>query len=135
MAMLNTARCACSRISITVSGEPAYHAVCHCTDCKRRTGSAFGVSFYFKPAQVVRQAGTTSIYAFHNQRQDNDQERHFCPTCGTTLFWYTSTLPDLVGIAGGCFGEEFPGEPRASYAHSKKLPWVGLPETWKMVHE
>ena len=133
--MSSTARCACSHISITLSGERAYHVVCHCTDCKRRTGSAFGLSLYFKRTQIVEQAGATRVYAFHNQRQDNDQERHFCPICGTTLFWYTSTLPDLVGISGGCFGEESFGEPRASYTHSKKLPWVGLPETCKAVDE
>lgn len=130
-----TARCACSRISITLRGERAYHVVCHCTDCKRRTGSAFGLSLYFRRNQVVEQAGETSVYAFHNQSQDNDQERHFCPACGTTLFWYTSTLPEIVGIAGGCFGEEPLGEPRASYTHSKKLSWVGLPETCKAVDE
>ena len=124
--MPNTAHCACSRISITVSGEPAYHVVCHCTDCKRRTGSAFGLSQYYRPAQVVEQAGTTNIYAFHNQRRGNDQERHFCAKCGTTLFWYTSARPHLIGIAAGCFPDESFGVPTISGTSSKKLPWVEL---------
>ena len=129
--MSMTARCACSNTSITVSGEPTYHGVCHCTNCKQRTGSAFGISTYFKRAEVSGQIGTTSVYAFHNQRQNHNQERHFCPTCGTTLFWYVSSLPELIGIAGGCFGEEYPGEPQASFTHCKKLPWVELPASWK----
>ena len=129
------ARCACARTSITVAGDPRFHAVCHCTNCKRRTGSAFGVSAYYQRAAIIEQVGATSVYALHNAHRKEDQERHFCPTCGTTLFWTTSTAPELVGIAAGCFGEEQPGVPRATFTHAKKLPWVGLPETWKVVQD
>jgi hypothetical protein len=134
-AMTRTARCACGSTSITVSGEPEIYGVCHCTNCKQRTGSAFGISSYFKRAEVIEQAGRTNVYAFHHLAQDHDQERHFCCACGTTLFWYVSALPELVGVAGGCFGEVALGEPRMSVTHSKKLPWVELPPSWRVVHE
>lgn len=42
--MVRTATCCCGQTSIEVSGEPVFHCVCHCDNCKRRTGSAFGVS-------------------------------------------------------------------------------------------
>jgi hypothetical protein len=129
--MSNTARCACGASSITVSGDPQIQGVCHCTNCKQRTGSAFGISCYFRKADIVERMGQTHIYAFHNAAQDHDQERHFCPTCGTTLFWFISALPELIGIAAGCFGEHPPAEPGMSVTHSKKYAWVTLPEHWR----
>jgi hypothetical protein len=128
---LYTARCACGACSITVSGAPAMHGVCHCTNCKQRTGSAFGISIYFPRSAVQAQHGTTRVYAFHHAAQNHDQARHFCERCGTTLFWTLTALPDLIGIAGGCFGESQPGAPDYSVSHAKKLPWLALPTAWQ----
>jgi len=36
------ALCCCGACSIEVEGDPAINAICHCANCKRRTGSAFG---------------------------------------------------------------------------------------------
>ncbi|MFN9678591.1 MAG: GFA family protein [Betaproteobacteria bacterium] len=133
--MPRTAKCACGATSITVSGEPSIYGVCHCDNCKRRTGSAFGISSYFKKMDVLSQEGKTNVYAFHHTAQGNDQERHFCPNCGTTLFWYNSGLPQDIGIAAGCFVGELPGEPQLSVTHAKRYQWVSLPEFWRKVAE
>ena len=131
-AMQRTATCACGQTSITLDAEPQMHGLCHCTNCKRRTGSAFGISAYFPRTSVTGQSGRTSIYAFHHEAQAHDQERHFCPACGTTLFWYISTLPALVGVAGGCFADGGLPEPTYSVTHRKKEPWLTLPGEWKV---
>ena len=106
--------------------------VCYCTNCKRRTGSAFGISAYFDREAVVRQDGVTSVYAFHHSGQDHDRRRHFCSQCGTTLYWYISTLPDKIGIAGGCFAEQGLEEPTYSVADRKREPWVTVPPSWNV---
>ncbi|WP_374358396.1 GFA family protein [Chitinimonas sp.] len=113
-----------------MSGQPRMNGVCHCQNCQRRTGSAFGRSMYFPKASVVEISGETLVYAFHHQAQNHDQRRHFCARCGTTLFWYVSTLPELIGIAGGCFaGEDLPA-PDYSVSHANKAAWLQLPEGW-----
>ena len=128
-----TAVCACGQASITVGGEPAMQGACHCTNCKRRTGSAFGISSYFPRSAVVAIAGETCVYAFHHEKKAHDQRRHFCSRCGTTLYWYISSLPALIGVAGGCFaGQDLPA-PGHSACHQQKEPWVGLPPEWKTV--
>lgn len=45
--VIRTATCCCWQASIGVEGEPKIHLVCHCNNCKKRTGSAFGISAYF----------------------------------------------------------------------------------------
>ena len=127
-----TATCACGNASITLNAPPTMHGVCHCTNCKRRTGSAFGISAYFDKAAVVACQGETMIYAFHHEAQNHDQERHFCARCGTTLFWFLSVLPDKIGVAGGCFGEEASPDPNMSVSHRMKKPWVVLPGEWSV---
>ena len=127
--MTRIAQCTCGSASISVTGEPRMHAICHCTDCKRRTGSAFGISTYFLRSNVVETTGEMLVYAVH--RRDDDQESHFCKKCGTTLFWYTAARPHLIGIPGGCFPDESLGEPTISAKTSEKLAWVGLPDSWK----
>ena len=130
--MTRIAHCACGLSSISVKGEPRLHAVCHCTNCKRRTGSAFGVSAYFLRSDVIETRGEQSVYAFHHA--DNyDEERHFCSTCGTTLCWHSSVRPHLIGIAAGCFPDDSFGMPTISATSSKKLPWVELPSSCRLV--
>ena len=131
--MNRIAHCACGSASISVSGEPRMRCVCHCTNCKRRTGSAFGVSAYFLRSDVGEATGEMLVYAFHHAAENHDQERHFCKRCGTTLFWYASNRPHLIGIAGGCFPDETLGEPTVSFTSSKKLAWVVLPSSWKVL--
>jgi hypothetical protein len=127
-----TATCACGSVSITVSGAPRLHVVCHCSNCKRRTGSAFGVSAYFDRTAVMAVVGEMKVYAFRHDAQRHDQERHFCQRCGTTLFWFISTWPDKIGIAAGCFGEQPLPEPRVSVADAQRKAWVTLPSSWKV---
>jgi len=128
--MQRTATCACGDASITVGSDPEIHAVCHCTNCKRRTGSAFGISAYFPKASVTAKRGDTTVYAFHHAAKGHDQQRHFCSRCGTTLFWYISALPGLIGIAGGCFADEGLPEPTLSLTHHEMEDWLTVPETW-----
>ena len=130
-----TATCACGQASITVSSLPSMHGVCHCSNCKRRTGSAFGVSAYFEQDAVVAQIGETKTYAFHHAAQNHDQEHHFCPKCGTTLFWFVSAAPGKIGIAGGCFADGGLPEPTYSVTDRKREPWLSLPPQWKVYAE
>ncbi|MBV8665367.1 MAG: GFA family protein [Burkholderiaceae bacterium] len=110
---------------------PTTQGICHCTNCKRRTGSAFGISAYFPKAAVIEMTGETKVYRLNHLKQ----ERHFCPTCGTTLFWFTSAAAESIGIAGGCFADEGLPEPAYSVTDRKRWPWVSLPERWKVFPE
>lgn len=130
--MERLAKCACGSVSLKVSGEPVAHSVCHCNNCKKRTGSAFGVGAYFPKQAVTDIEGETRIYAFHNAARNEDQERHFCVKCGTTICWYISSMPQIIGIAGGCFADDPLSEPNITASHSKKWEWVTIPSEWRV---
>ena len=129
--MTLVARCACGASSVALSGSPKFNCVCHCTNCKRRTGSAFGVSNYFRTADLGETSGELAVYSFRHPEDNYDEKRYFCRQCGSTLYWLSSNRPQFVGVAGGCLPEESQPSPSASYSTSKKLPWVTLPDQCK----
>jgi len=78
--MTRIARCCCGALRADVTGEPPRVAICHCTECQRRTGSAFGAVAFF-PKEQVRVEGPSKVYV---RRSDSGRkvEFHFCPDCG-----------------------------------------------------
>ena len=121
-----TARCCCRKCSITVEGEPTLNGLCHCTSCKRRTGSAFGWSAYFPDDKVVSTTGAFHVYAKEGEAGYN---RYFCARCGTTLYWKSfAFLPDDTGVAGGCFVDDPLPEPKLSATEGGRCVWLSLPD-------
>jgi hypothetical protein len=121
------ARCCCGACTIEVKGEPLLNAICHCSSCKQRTGTAFGWSVYFADADVVATTGKTNVYAKDGPA---GYRRHFCANCGTTLWWKSfGFMPDDTGIAGGCFAGDALPQPNISATDGGRCAWVDLPET------
>ncbi|MEM7426233.1 MAG: GFA family protein [Pseudomonadota bacterium] len=126
--MVRLATCCCKALGLNVEGDPVLNGICHCDDCKQRTGSAFGWSAYFNDDQIAHRHGNPGTY-------DVDivpaQQRYFCLSCGTTLFWKSGSFPGLTGVAGGCFVDNPLPEPTATYRDAKRCAWVSLPKTWR----
>lgn len=129
--MQRTAICCCGQTSIQVEGDPTIHLVCHCDNCKKRTGSAFGISAYFTDTQIRGKCGTTEIYKIDTT--ETKQERYFCRFCGTTLYWKIyrfSGIPNpasFIGIAGGCFVDNPLPAPTLTANNNGKYSWLELP--------
>ena len=131
MTNTRTAKCCCGVCSVTVEGEPALNAICHCSSCKKRTGSAFGCSVYFPDAAITAITGKLDVY---EKSGDAGYRRHFCARCGTTLYWKSfGFLPDHTGIAGGCFADDPLPPPNISSSESGRCAWLTLPPDWLTV--
>mgnify|MGYP003299518019 FL=1 len=44
MAQQYTGKCQCGAVNYTLLSSPKTTHACHCFDCQKRTGSAFGIS-------------------------------------------------------------------------------------------
>ena len=127
---MSTGRCCCGATSITVSGKPSLVATCHCDDCRRRTGSAFGWSAYFPVGQVDGPKGELGEY---RPAVDAPQVRWFCRTCGTTVAWRTGRFPGQVGVAAGLFVEDPLPSPNIANRSSACVHWLSLPGVWRHI--
>jgi hypothetical protein len=84
----------------------------------------FGVGAYFKKERV-RSEGPDKIYVRDGQ-EGRKLRNHFCPTCGTTVFWEADLRPELIGVAVGAFREsDFPRPTRSVWEESKH-DWVAF---------
>ena len=70
-----TGSCSCGQVRFSLRGDPLRVGLCHCTDCRQESGSAF--TFYgVWPAGAFSSQGETASF----------RGRAFCPTCGSRLF-------------------------------------------------
>jgi hypothetical protein len=70
-----TGSCKCGDVRLAVRGSPSRIGICHCTDCRQESGSAF-TFFGVWPAANFETKGETSEY----------DGRQFCARCGSRLF-------------------------------------------------
>jgi len=120
------AACSCGKLAVTVRGEPMRISVCHCLECQRRTGSVFGAQARFRSADVEITGPSTAYRRIADS--GNAITFHFCPECGSTVYYLPEAEPDVVAVTIGAFADpKFPW-PRVSVYESRKHAWVGLPD-------
>jgi hypothetical protein len=123
------AACHCGELRLTVEGDPFWVSICNCVACQRRTGSAFGIQAGFEPDQV-RVDGRYSDYSRISDQSDRKEHVfHFCPECGSTVFYTEPTEPDRVVVMVGAFADPTFPPPLDSGYDSRRHPWVGLPDS------
>jgi len=124
-----TSVCACGRLTATVRSEPLAIAVCHCDFCQKRTGSAFGVGAYFaadEELEVHGEAQTFNGLALDGVADANGSSvtYHFCPTCGSTLYWVVDGANPIMAMAvGNVVDPAFP-EPNMELHADMRRHWV-----------
>jgi len=99
--------------------------MCHCLACQRRTGSVFGTQARF-PRDRVSIEGPSTQYV-RTADSGNRITFHFCPACGSTLYYYIDDVPDTIAVPVGAFADPAFPAPRVSVYESKRHPWVGIP--------
>lgn len=119
---LREASCACGQLSAACAGEPAFVSLCNCTQCQRRTGSAFGVAAFYL-AEAVALSGEAAAYT---RGSDNGYavSFRFCPRCGTSVYWYPERKPEVIAVALGCFADPAFPPPVQSVHEDHRAPWL-----------
>ena len=121
------AACACGQLRLACRGEPVRISVCHCLDCQRRTGSAFGVQARFPLADVAIEGESRTFT--RSSDSGNPVTLHFCATCGSTVCWELQAVPGFLAVAVGAFADpQFP-QPWISVFEARRHPWVAIEPT------
>jgi len=120
-----TASCRCGQLRAAVTEEPVRVSVCHCLDCKKRSGSAFAVQARW-PADRVGIEGRSRTYV-NTADSGNRITFHFCPDCGSDVHYQIDGKFDgLVAIPLGAFDDPFFASPRFSVWEKRKCEWVDI---------
>jgi hypothetical protein len=122
---MRQAACSCRQLTLTVEGEPTRISMCHCLECQRRTGAVISNQARFRREQITI-VGKSTAWT-RTAESGNALTFHFCPTCGSTVYWEGQGFPGYVAVAIGAFAEpDFPAAEISVWEESRH-PWVILP--------
>ena len=92
--------------------------MCQCLACQRRTGSTYGLAAFFSRADVTIE-GASKRYT----RQSDTGFPvvfHFCPDCGSTVFWEPQRKPEALAVGVGSFADPaFPAPTQAVHTEHR----------------
>lgn len=120
----HTGGCQCGHVRYTVSGDlpPAY--ACHCNECKKQSGSAFGLSIAIEWARLTvdGEVATSDGLTFSGK----PKLRCFCPKCGNRLWHRGAAESAWITLKAGTLDCAESITPRGHLWVSKKQPWIVL---------
>ncbi len=114
-----TGQCLCGACCYSItSPTPGAMYLCHCSRCRKETGSIHASTVFFNEAQLHWSKGESNInfFALENTRKT----RAFCSTCG-------SPVPRLEGsqvvLPAGSLDEHCSLEPTAHIFYASRASW------------
>lgn len=123
--VIRLASCSCGQLSARVIGDPVRVSVCHCLACQRRTGSAFGQQARFAREQV-EVAGQSAAFVRKGD-EGSSATFHFCPHCGSTVYFAAEGLEAYVTIPVGAFADPAFPAPTVSVYEERMHGWIVPP--------
>lgn len=121
----NTASCRCGQLRATVTGDPVRVSVCHCLNCKKRSGSGFAVQARWPEEQVTIEGRSKSFEIVADS--GNRATFQFCPDCGSDVYYEINGKFDgLVAIPLGAFDNPFFLKPAFSVWEERKHDWLEI---------
>jgi hypothetical protein len=120
-ARMLTGKCLCGAVHYAVVDEFLYAANCHCSNCRRTTGSAFKpfAGIECEKIRVTKGAGGLMIYG--------DQTAHdaHCKGCGSLLYSLVRE-GTFVHVAMGTLVDDPTIRPTAHIFVGSKAPWFAI---------
>ena len=123
---IHSGQCACGNIRYSMAGEPLFTHACHCTECQRRSGSAFCLSMFVMENQL-RLAGDVPATYKAVSSSGATKEISYCRACGTMLYGRALRSPNIVWLRPGTLDDASWIRPQAHIWTKSKQPWVALP--------
>jgi hypothetical protein len=128
-----TASCNCGQVRVTCKGpDPERRSMCHCYVCQKQTGSAFSIQARFPKEQVTIE-GKSTAWKFPIEGETPVTYRncdsagvtfHFCPVCGSTVYYEVADAPDFIGVKVGAFTDPTFPPPMISGFEEYRFPWA-----------
>ncbi|MYM59352.1 aldehyde-activating protein [Vibrio sp. OCN044] len=123
--------CLCGSIQFEIHGGITDPIYCHCSLCRKASGSAFATNGYVNNSdlQLNDKKGTLTYY-----ESSLGKRKYFCLTCGAPIYSSNSTKPDKVRIRLGAIDTDIVERPISHNFITSKGNWEEL-ETTLPVYE
>lgn len=119
-----TGGCLCGQIRYSISSDPVFVGICHCTNCQKQSGAAFSVNVGVRQ-DALSLEGTLKTFVDHG---DSGREvlRRFCPDCGSPVITDAAAFPAIHIIKAGTLDNPSQLRPQRQIFCASKHPWMPI---------
>jgi hypothetical protein len=122
--------CLCRGVHYGIAGDLGDFGYCHCTSCRKASGSAHGANAPVDRARFHLLSGAELLREYESSP---GKLRVFCSICGSPIYAYLSKSRDVLRIRLGSLDTPFAKGPRAHTWVSDKASWEPLDELHERV--
>ena len=121
--------CHCGAVSYTVTAhEPVPYMRCYCSICRKTAGTGGYAVNLGADRRTLKVRGAEHLCVYQAKLEDGHTstgQRNFCKHCGTALWLYDPTWPELVHPHAGGVDTELPKPPDVTHMMLEFKPeWV-----------
>jgi hypothetical protein len=125
MADVRPGGCQCGAVRYEVSEDPLAITVCHCRECQRQSGSAFGMSWVVKQSAFRLLQGELKTFT-RSSDSGRPLECAFCPDCGTRIYHVPGYRAGVLNVKPGTFDDPTVARPAREIWTARKHAWVRI---------
>ncbi len=115
-----TGGCLCGTVRFEIDGTVGPITCCHCSQCRRASGSSFTAAASVAAESFRVVAGADHVAEYESSPQNH---RAFCSSCGSQLWGRSAQYPIIRVRAGGL--DDDPGSRVAAhFMMDSKAPWL-----------
>ena len=121
--------CLCGNVRYEISGALDRLLHCHCSQCRKAHGAAFGTYARVKRADFRFFAGEREVASYASSP---GVRRTFCQRCGASLQFIRDSKPEAIWVTAGTLDDDPDIRPSHHIFVGSKAPWFeiadGLPQ-------
>ena len=129
MSTVHSGGCLCGGVRYEYSGEFSLVVCCHCSQCRKAQGTAFGTNAPIEADQFRLLSGAELLKAYESTP---GKQRVFCSNCGSPLFSRVLDKPAVLRLRVGTLDTPLGTRPQAHIFAASKAEWYdildGLPQ-------
>lgn len=116
-----TGSCLCGAVKYEASGEAKRFLHCHCSRCRKASGTGHASNLFLQPGTLKWLAGEDQVRAFKVPEAKRFTNT-FCATCGSRLPRQAAGT-DIVLIPAGSLDDEAPIAPQGRIFYGSRASW------------
>ena len=119
-------QCLCGKVRYEVSGSLGDVRYCHCSRCRRATGSAFSANAKIPARRFALLAGQERVREYEEKA---GTFRAFCASCGSPIYARLDREPEHIRVRLGGLSGELDARITAHVWLSSKSSWYEIADS------
>jgi hypothetical protein len=115
--------CQCGAVTYVLNAQPLGLWTCHCTECQRQTGSAFGMSMPV-PSDGLRFTGVEPARWYRRAESGRRVEALFCARCGSRIAHRHEGRDGVTTLKPGTLLDTSGLAPLRHHFRDTAQPWI-----------